>query len=843
MDFSSIFGRFHGKFSDKSVPCLLKKLEADFKKNQDGLVRFDMDYSIVRVGFKKDQSTSWNELANLKLQLSTMLEQNKLVKAVTERRLNNNGNAYAFHEVYALVSCKDSERVVQDLRSRIDPSFHVDTLDRGFNFLSKEQRDDRVAIILELMLNAVFHAERHESEEFKDIFSCGGSNVLIYTQKYNGDEICTLNFKIDNESNLDVRVVTYSRRCVVKDNLRRLRLKQKMFATMPKYRVSGVTLSYINEDVGDDDTTVYVQRSLHPDRRNRYGDFNRTKPKDTDDSVDWDEEVNSSKSYYLMEVVKLMSSMFADYVSLRFKSVNLDVNLTPYGYKKRTDSVKDLLVNRIGKKVHLSIISRLKECDFDNILVAKLKELYTNFFKDTGTDMEITVDSDPKPDSLNTVLTHDKEYYKKNSSEIDVYVNDVSGDIALQHVTSEYLKSTLSKARKADSFKKTKSIEVPMEERCLPSYLAYVLLNELIIKRDIKEKVFGFPFYPKEIEDKVISFVVRKRVKSASKEEKDKSFEMFFICDIYYGKKISFQMGKMNELYGFDSPNIQRILDGILELCKPYRGDAYLVTDGKDLAVVETAKFTVLPDYGQIQKTIEDRLGLRSTEAREKCFAGYYGFSSFEMDGIRYFMAGLMPDALAGTENLATSVRPRRIVPVCGDCKVIVTAVLGTMDTIYLYRDRMNVNPVPIKYLNEFIKNWFVQHRNEYIDADKRDSDDEGDETDDCETYPDTLFDFSLDLISSQKALDKKANRKYNVISFAVSSKFKECIDKIISSACLKNYTNFELLIHNLFLSYLCNVLDLDPSCIPEPLTMDNETTMRFTILEKKLKQMFKPVS
>ena len=109
---------------------------------------------------------------------------------------------------------------------------------------------------------------------------------------------------------------------------------------------------------------------------------------------------------------------------------------------------------------------------------------------------------------------------------------------------------------------------------------------------------------------------------------------LYFAIQFKDGKMKSFA-GTQRDVFGAESSldGKERLEKCLLRWNESNDPGSYLFSDGDSVLFVEKAGFTVMCDYGRIAEFVREGRGLRSSDARDSCFAGYYGFSSFILDG------------------------------------------------------------------------------------------------------------------------------------------------------------------------------------------------------------------
>ncbi len=781
--------------------CLIKRLSVDFKRNDEGVFVFEKDYSVFRVGLLKDavKGKSWNEIERMKYHLMSFFEQDKRIVGVCMEGCNVTAPEGFYCCFFVLLREEFRVAVYNELIGCFDKSYNVGLAFKPLSCLEGTARAEYNSVVLKLLLNAVFRDYRRAGLE--DAFSCGGDNVLIVKEEKKGDMLMSLRFEIDKYCDICASVKTYCRRSVfLKCRSSLTKLSYGEVLSLPLFRRVEDTLRYEHGEVEPEDTFVYIQRSLSRDHKNRYREFVRLKVReDGADLADWETLVERCKTSFLNKIVQAMGDMFSEYVTLSFQSVKLDFSFDGASLKTRTANVRGSFFDSIGSGTKVVIVNRLDSVDVNVRFVSVLVDSFKSFLEGSGVEVTVAQNDQPERGALNVVLVHEEDAYEDVE---DRYISDAEG-FAVQHVTVETMKEFEERSSKGSVFRKHSPNEGGASLPVHP--LVYVLLRELLVKRDIVEERFSFPL-PEDMKDDGKAYTIvwrkifREKVKGQKKTEKH---VLYFILQIKEGE-MSFHAGKLRDLFdgrGSSFVGADYLRKGLRnwDEIKSYDPGSYVFSDGDSLLLIDKAPFTVMCDYGRIVGYLVGGKGLRSSEARDSCFAGYYGFSSFVLDGERYFMAGLMPDALAGTENLQTSVQPRRVRRLAGDGKNAEKRLFSLMDTVFLYRDRFGVNPVIYKYLMEEYRSWCLREGRSFIEMEEKSSDSEEDGEDgegDCDGL---LFDSPVQVFQKEKGS--------RVLGFNVGVERRKQVEAMARLTGLGNKTNFLNLFFFLFMPVYMRLL------------------------------------
>ena len=805
---------------NKDESCKINRLSISFADGKGDV--FEKAYDILCVRMKKaaiqseesDAPVSYRDALNNRTLLLSRLETEEAVLAACEGRKRHElvGTQYMY-EVLLLVNKENSDTVIDMLRREYQ-FIHVDTTrPLGYNETQENYNFKRCANIAKLMLNRVFRLADGNVLKGRSI---AGDNITITGNKPSSGELIGLRISMDDDLDISASVVTFTRVWVLRQGIKKKELKASEIAGLPRYNYVDGRMVLANSSMGIEDNDLYVIRKRNPNTRNSMNEFSKKKVKDTPTDIkngNVIELLPMSKASYLETVVACMNETFKGYVSVSFVDVILRDAYSFSSFYKRKDDARAAFLDAVaGSRFH--VVSRLAETDEGNRYVKSLVDALDTFLRSDGqrgvsAPIEVTSGNDIRKDSLNIVLIHEQDYYDQKK-EADKYTASWKDGCAIQHVTVESLDMKESQ--------KGKNGRRPMKEKLfglipldsndelssdIPEFLIYVLVGELIVKRDCLKGLFSFPYDKTYVVGEAVTFVICDKFKKTIDRpikgtpkltEKEAIVEtLFFVMDIYSrDNRISFFVGREKELESIpadkNSPNYARFSNLLGELRQTHvEASPFIVADGEGAAFVTKAPFGMHPVYEKLAEIIANGRSSRSNEAKHNCFSGYYGLSTFILDDDWYYFAGLMPDG-ASTENISRSVIPRKISIEIGDgsrgeddkTARMKNLVLGTTDRVYLYKDRMNVNPVPVKYLREYKKSWSVENKVIYL-AEEADGGLEDDGQEDAEYLQGSLFDdFEPEIEPNKKG--RRNTKKRQQVNMSVSDK----CHRVLMNTCKK---------------------------------------------------------
>lgn len=794
----SFMKKTHDEESPAPVKVMLKRLSLECIKDEQGYM-LDRDYTIFVLTPLDNTREDFSTTENGYRALIQELQKAERVEAICTE---GGGQGFVRGTKVYILHRKPSDAFLDHLNESVSKRYSIWRRDvRELYGPANDPETDERYIILRLILNSVVNGY---GGGWLNVTS---ENLIFRDTRCKGMMLRFLKLSINENCAIEAHCTTYSQRDEYLLVYPFLGLKTKIeeIYKMPVFRFRDGLLQYMNGGVREGDPELFIHRSLNPFKKNVLAE------------IRWKSNVLNGKAKIIKEAVKYMNEKFGNYVSIGFEKTRLDWSYEHKGLETRKKNAKDTFAERL-KGTDINIVSRLDPVDkgmrLVPILENSIREFLSEFGIPVGTSEECRKESlnlvlihdkdysskkdrdeyfspddegkivqhvtvETLEETLDSYVKHqvsvagaarkrqEKKLQEQKEAEQDP---DDSGTSDIPDTFADEregrINAILENIKKNGSIPENCTEETPalpeeddastpeiIRDR-LPDYMSFILVNELIVKRDITEGIFSFPCPDDVFRHGTLTFVQLKTMKIKKKEEQeeekkekkkgkekkgeeDKTVIVLFALDINPDRTLKFYYGRP-ENFPEGSPNREGILEAsnFLQTHKRFNLASTLVIVSEnaggegfyDKALIHSAPFSLMPDLGAMMRYLSEGKSLKSRETREECFAGYYGICSFQFNNRRYVLAGLMPDGITGYQ-IPTTVIPK-VIECVGDRKKMENITLSLMDNIYLLRSRMSVFPVTHKYLSEYFLTWNRTIGKEFLDLQREETDADGNDPD-----------------------------------------------------------------------------------------------------------------
>lgn len=359
----------------------------------------------------------------------------------------------------------------------------------------------------------------------------------------------------------------------------------------------------------------------------------------------------NSKMGVLTEIVERFNSKFAGLAKIDFDVIPEYVSLERVRVQMKEDDEIRKKALKDQKFRIIDLVKDEKSKEFCAKTQEKLEELSGN--KPSLGESKIK-------DGLNICLVHKKEWYKDKD---DVY-GTVTGT-AVQHITID------------DKFKNKKA-------------QLNSVINELLVKHDIRKKRFSLYDWSKAGFENDISFGLR------FKEEDDEK-EKFCFITVHPDGTFDFCQKDPTDIFDFNVyTQCVQIFQSSDDIC------GVVMNHENQINVIKKTDWITLPEFEKINDEFKiDRTHkFRSEEGRDEFLNACLDIKMFDKDGGKYYFVGTI--GLGMQSSIPNAVNIRRIEPYDG-APLFFEKLLPLMNTTFVRNQRMTVIPFPFKYLREWV--------------------------------------------------------------------------------------------------------------------------------------------
>lgn len=359
----------------------------------------------------------------------------------------------------------------------------------------------------------------------------------------------------------------------------------------------------------------------------------------------------NSKMGVLTEIVERFNSKFAGLAKIDFDVIPEYVSLERVRVQMKEDDEIRKKALKDQKFRIIDLVKDEKSKEFCAKTQEKLEEL---------SGIKPSLGESKIKDGLNICLVHKKEWYKDKD---DVY-GTVTGT-AVQHITID------------DKFKNKKA-------------QLNSVINELLVKHDIRKKRFSLYDWSKAGFENDISFGLR------FKEEDDEK-EKFCFITVHPDGTFDFCQKDPTDIFDFNVyTQCVQIFQSSDDIC------GVVMNHENQINVIKKTDWITLPEFEKINDEFKiDRTHkFRSEEGRDEFLNACLDIKMFDKDGGKYYFVGTI--GLGMQSSIPNAVNIRRIEPYDG-APLFFEKLLPLMNATFVRNQRMTVIPFPFKYLREWV--------------------------------------------------------------------------------------------------------------------------------------------
>ena len=493
--------------------------------------------------------------------------------------------------------------------------------------------DDRT--ILQLLLNSLGNAKNPilRINNLTGHLYCYNADWLTKGKDDSIEQVSCLEISISKEMRLTFPVHTFTS-IKLKDEI--YFSKKKPFESYPRFVFSKFhTLARkTKESKGEE----YIQR---PQKFHK-SDIEFLNLKDAS-------KFEASKMGVVADIILRFNEKFNGLAHLDFENISK--------YKTLDHAVAQTKEEEIVKRAFLSN-KKLRIIDF--VKDSKSKKLCEGIIPilETLSGIKPVVGVNKIKDGLNIVLIHKKDWYK---NEVDPHSE--YKDVSTQHIT-------------VDGVFKSKKANIRS------------VINELIIKDDIKNHKFSLYNWSKLEYGEKISFAMR--VYDADEKE-----HIVFMTVLPDG---TFKFEQKDPTDIFDFNDYTRCMS-VFSSSKDTYG--IVMNAAGQMNTIKNTQWFTIPEIFKIRDELKlDQVhAVRNKTARDELMSGILDIKMFEQDGGTYYFVGTIGDGMK--VNVANAVNIRKIEPV-DNAPMFFEQLLPLMNTVFVNNQRLTVVPFPFKYLREW---------------------------------------------------------------------------------------------------------------------------------------------
>ena len=506
-------------------------------------------------------------------------------------------------------------------------------LNLSFEFIHCSQLEEY--ILVQLLLNSM---NRSDLEEFR-FNNLAGRLFCIHPKWISKKSFKALEFLVDRDSNLKMNVASFTH--ISERN--KIRFTNHRFESYPQY-IFGNSQSLRKREFsprGD----AYIKRKAGTGK-NRINFLELEK-----------EKFDFSKVGLLRRVIEKYNKKFKEASFISFFPINIHIS------EGQSSKAKQRLRDRVCDLLALQKII-LVDAIKNNISSKYLKEIQK--YLESNYSIESHICDDLSRGCLNIHLIHDEEKYGELNEE-DQYLQ--SADLTIQSITLESLENGVGTA-------------------------IDVIVNELIIKQDLKDGVISIDDWSNRNYSEDMCFVMRDENSEAllgMNIHPDGSFHMTH-------SKIDPFSDNIDECVRIFATSNEREEDE-----KSIRG--IIIKDNKNVNIICDTPLYTIPNYEEIHKILSKiesgSSGTRTKEFKNENMAACFDINYSLMNNEAYYYVG--EKFQNPRTSLPNASRIRKISP-CGDSTIFFDEIISLLSTSFVRYNRLTVMPFPFKYLREYKK-------------------------------------------------------------------------------------------------------------------------------------------